>query len=280
MKYLRIDEKVIAIVAIILPVIIIVILSKYIDKKEEKQINYVIEMSKKYKELIALNNKYTFNDLSNYTRVIKEKEYSHKAYDRARAIDILTYYIENNECNIREFILNAFHNKKLYNNYLDELSEIMNKKNELNFIDNEFINEDSFYKIEKSILDKNKINESIYNISIDVIVEYITSSGQNIYRKNRVVGYEELCSLYRKWYIGKKYIETSKRERRYMNDKLRYDILKRDNFKCKKCGMSADDGAKLHVDHIIPISKGGKTTPSNLQTLCDRCNIGKSNKEN
>ena len=35
---------------------------------------------------------------------------------------------------------------------------------------------------------------------------------------------------------------------------------------------------KLHVDHIKPVSKGGKTELSNLRTLCERCNLGKSDK--
>lgn len=59
---------------------------------------------------------------------------------------------------------------------------------------------------------------------------------------------------------------------------LRYDILRRDNFKCQICGRSQADGIKLHVDHIIPFSKGGKTEPNNLRTLCQDCNLGKSNK--
>ena len=46
---------------------------------------------------------------------------------------------------------------------------------------------------------------------------------------------------------------------------MRYDVLERDDFKCQKCGISAKDGAKLHVDHIIPVSKGGITT---LNQLC------------
>ncbi|MBP3922045.1 MAG: topoisomerase DNA-binding C4 zinc finger domain-containing protein [Ruminiclostridium sp.] len=32
------------------------------------------------------------------------------------------------------------------------------------------------------------------------------------------------------------------------------------------------------MDHIVPVSKGGKSIPSNLRTLCERCNIGKSDK--
>lgn len=67
-------------------------------------------------------------------------------------------------------------------------------------------------------------------------------------------------------------------QRRLMTDSLRYDIMRRDGFRCQLCGMTAKDGVKLHVDHVIPVSKGGKTEPSNLRTLCERCNLGKSNK--
>lgn len=63
---------------------------------------------------------------------------------------------------------------------------------------------------------------------------------------------------------------------------LRYQVLKRDGEKCKKCGASPKQDAAivLHVDHIIPVSKGGKTTIENLQTLCDKCNLGKSSLDN
>lgn len=65
---------------------------------------------------------------------------------------------------------------------------------------------------------------------------------------------------------------------RNISDKLRYQVLKRDKFKCCACGVSPAKnlGVELHVDHIIPWSKGGETTLENLQTLCSRCNIGKS----
>jgi hypothetical protein len=63
---------------------------------------------------------------------------------------------------------------------------------------------------------------------------------------------------------------------------LRYKILSSANFKCNRCGNSPalDRNCKLHVDHIVPFSKGGKTAVDNLQALCDKCNLGKSNNYN
>jgi HNH endonuclease/Homing endonuclease associated repeat len=61
--------------------------------------------------------------------------------------------------------------------------------------------------------------------------------------------------------------------------RLRFRVLKRDNFTCRTCGASpaAKLGLQLHVDHIIPWSNGGDTVEENLQTLCGTCNLGKSN---
>lgn len=77
---------------------------------------------------------------------------------------------------------------------------------------------------------------------------------------------------------GKSTSAARSRTTRNISDKLRYQVLKRDHFKCCACGASPakDPNVELHVDHIIPWSKGGETTLENLQTLCSRCNIGKS----
>lgn len=40
---------------------------------------------------------------------------------------------------------------------------------------------------------------------------------------------------------------------------MRYDVLRRDDFHCVRCGRGREDGVKLHVDHIVPVSRGGKT---------------------
>lgn len=62
---------------------------------------------------------------------------------------------------------------------------------------------------------------------------------------------------------------------RNITQRLRLAILARDNYHCVKCGRGVEDGVKLHVDHIIPVSKGGLSVPENLQTLCEDCNLGK-----
>jgi len=61
--------------------------------------------------------------------------------------------------------------------------------------------------------------------------------------------------------------------------RLRFKVMKRDNFSCVQCGSSPakDNTVELHIDHINPWSLGGQTTMENLQTLCLKCNLGKGN---
>ena len=70
----------------------------------------------------------------------------------------------------------------------------------------------------------------------------------------------------------------SKRQRSLMTPELRRQIAERDNYTCQICGKYMPDGVGLHIDHIVPVSKGGKTVPSNLQVLCSKCNGSKSNR--
>ncbi len=74
---------------------------------------------------------------------------------------------------------------------------------------------------------------------------------------------------------------TKHKTNRSINLRLRFLTLKRDNFKCQKCGRTpaSDPKIVLHVDHIKAWANGGETTIQNLETLCSKCNIGKSNLE-
>lgn len=77
-----------------------------------------------------------------------------------------------------------------------------------------------------------------------------------------------------------KFKKSAKYQRALMTNSLRSSIKKRDKYTCQNCGVSIHDQSLLllEIDHIIPISKGGLSTPDNLQTLCWKCNRTKSNK--
>lgn len=74
-------------------------------------------------------------------------------------------------------------------------------------------------------------------------------------------------------------ISATKRGPRNINWRLRALVLMRDGGRCQLCGAEAKNGAKLHIDHVIPWANGGETKLNNLQALCEVCNIGKSNVE-
>lgn len=69
---------------------------------------------------------------------------------------------------------------------------------------------------------------------------------------------------------------------RYWNSWLEKALFYRENGRCAICTSSLtgviDPHAKIHIDHIIPISRGGTSDPTNLQILCYNCNLSKGNR--
>lgn len=54
----------------------------------------------------------------------------------------------------------------------------------------------------------------------------------------------------------------------------RFNVFLRDRFQCQYCGHGGD----LTFDHVVPRSRGGKTTWENVITACAPCNLRKANK--
>ncbi len=61
--------------------------------------------------------------------------------------------------------------------------------------------------------------------------------------------------------------------------KLRMDVLMRDAYRCRYCGNGPNEGVKLHIDHIVPVAKGGRDALDNLVTACETCNLGKGTRD-
>lgn len=68
-------------------------------------------------------------------------------------------------------------------------------------------------------------------------------------------------------------------QRSIITPEIRHKIIIRDKGICQHCGKKCNT-SEIEIDHIIPISKGGKSTLCNLQVLCRHCNRKKGNRIN
>jgi len=63
-------------------------------------------------------------------------------------------------------------------------------------------------------------------------------------------------------------------KRQSLSKKTRFDVFKRDGFKCQYCGAHPPS-VILHIDHIQPLAFDGSNDIDNLVTSCEPCNLGK-----
>lgn len=117
-----------------------------------------------------------------------------------------------------------------------------------------------------------------WRAALEKFIEYVNSDKENNFGQTteQIV---ELKEVKQTDIIENQKTSVVKRTPRGINLRLRWTVLKRDNFSCNKCGRSPakDPSVILHVDHINPWSKGGETVIENLEALCEQCNLGKSN---
>ena len=67
-------------------------------------------------------------------------------------------------------------------------------------------------------------------------------------------------------------------KRKNLTKKVRFEVFKRDSFKCVYCGSEAPD-VVLEVDHILPVIEGGTNDMHNLVTSCFDCDRGKGKRK-
>lgn len=109
-----------------------------------------------------------------------------------------------------------------------------------------------------------------WNNALKRFIEWINEDGNN-----DTIQAETAYAVQDAPAIAVKPVHNTKRE---INLRLRFNVMRRDNFKCCICGATpaTNPTIELHIDHIVPWSKGGETMLDNLQTLCSNCNLGKS----
>lgn len=236
--------------------------------------------SKYVKELDDINKKYEFEVVSK-TINLNKVFYNVVSYRNFNPDVYLAEYLIENSKVFMDILNNEKMQEKEYSKYLAEYNAVVsNAKQEdaerIRVPYSEYLSYEKAYFQAK--LKKIRIN---LNFKITWTVENSQSKGKS--RKKYT--FQDAKDIFYAYYkqdldsgFNSLHYDFVKRERALLTDSLRYDILRRDGFRCQICGATARDGVKLHIDHIIPVSKGGKTEPQNLRTLCDRCNFGKSDK--
>ena len=259
-------------------IIIPIIIYAYNGLNVKQYEAWILNNDTRLQELFRLNEQTRFSYFNTVFQ-LDEPVDSRQKYNSFNFDAFLYEKLKRNRKNWEDLIHKSEDNKKKYEEYKKKLQALppVNRKDS-----------DSLrLRIDKYL----EIEERLYN-------EYILSPPVAFEIRCRVIYSSPAGRIHleNKWTYGLKGIkkcledisnherekETEefrrKEERQKMTPGLRYEVMKRDGFKCVLCGRCVQDGIKLHVDHVIPISKGGKTEMNNLRTLCQECNLGKGSK--
>jgi hypothetical protein len=129
-----------------------------------------------------------------------------------------------------------------------------------------------------------KIGLSIPPLSIPYPMykfQYVSAGGNSSQETKVKLDSQTIDSLIETMSEKIRFKKSAAGQRSLMTAKFRNHIKTRDKFTCQSCSVSVakEPNLLLEVDHIKPVSKGGLSVETNLQTLCWRCNRTKSNKE-
>jgi 5-methylcytosine-specific restriction endonuclease McrA len=138
-----------------------------------------------------------------------------------------------------------------------------------------------YQRIEAKFFAKQQLPTFRYSAHVRCVVRYTSPKGQNSYWRYHEWNFEGLYREFQEMRQDRAAKSTTQflrqQERQRVTAKVRFEVFARDGNRCRVCGTTADV-EPLHVDHIIPISKGGRSDLHNLQTLCQTCNLGKGNR--
>ncbi|WP_051612864.1 MULTISPECIES: HNH endonuclease [Mesoplasma] len=261
-------------------IIIISFLFSYRNKKIKKQIVKLSQAIKK-KNQIDLNFQHKFKKINNTELVLYFNHFNGKRmYENFSLYNACYDYLYENETEIKSIIKIIKSNINFKKEYEEEIDKSFVQTN-LEIVLASKIKVKKFYKYEKEIYFSNFINPVI-EFKIYLSKEYVTPAGRNSYKEAQIKNFYQILEI---WETIKKdkIVKSSeefrrKYERSLVSDKVRIQIFNRDNLTCQVCGDSKknNNSIVLHIDHKVPIAKGGDSNLSNLWTLCKRCNLGKS----
>lgn len=231
----------------------------------------VADASPRCNALAQLNEEYRFSAYEPVKSYVIQLDTKQK-FDRYRLDDLLLDALENDRAFIQDSIACAQMNAEFYQDYTNRLRQLPawaapELAEELG------IPFHRFQQYEKELF-KSLLLRPVHTFEIVCTKCYCSPQGRNRYIDKSAYTCTDILKGFELLAQRLQYQETAQYQRRLMTDKLRRQIMQRDHFRCVLCGRDAQT-SRLEVDHIRPVSKGGKTVPENLRTLCFSCNRGK-----
>ena len=245
---------------------------------EKKYVDFVLKHSLALRTLWGINANYQFRDVQ---KINFEHDYDFQnAFNNITCKDYLVYQLVNTDGindAVKTALKDALFNNELFKKYEREISE----KCPFGQYDTTELpkNLNKLAKAENEIIKLKKLHPTtIFSITVSLdLVDYrgmsVDSNSESFYPKQLKDIIFKINQKDGDYYLYDEIWDSlCKVERGKIDRNLREQILARDNHRCKHCGSTEN----LEIDHIVPISKGGKSTPDNLQVLCHDCNMEKS----
>lgn len=275
------DDILNVVISLIFTLFLLIFLIRYITQKISIKRNsmFLIELQKinqKYsKNFKRMQNHFSFSYVCNSLQKYRNN------CDRIPLTNYMCGIVREDADKWEDLKHKINYNRRLLKEYLEEyelLKEICGGESYDKVKRNTFLlSEKGYLKLEEKESRRILLNP-VTILKIEITVSYTSPGGRNHYAKEFCMRDDFMDEVFMRIEDRNEVEKSIDYQRSLMTSGKRYDILRRDHYRCQICGRSQSDGAKLEIDHIVPVSKGGKTVDENLQTLCHDCNQGKKAK--
>lgn len=268
---------IVGIIAAIVLIWITIFFIYYLTQK--KYHDFILENSICLKQLEEINHHYNFYPYISFDQFHTYD--NEKLFDTISCMDYLIYQLQYIKKSLFNQINKINTNNLQYSKYLNEIQTVLQLGQYSSPIKK--LNLDKLMSIEHKVIEKH-IYTPITQFYLTVTLYCSTISGKVYCKKSEIFSANDIFSLEKRLNnrTGNFYNDHEiwaalcRVERGKVSNRMRFLIYERDGYRCRKCGISGRY-TQLEIDHIIPISKGGKSTYDNLQTLCHKCNVEKGN---
>lgn len=257
--------------------ILVIFLAIFIPVKivKTKYTNFVYQHSVGLKKLLVINKEYSFHKIPNLD--MSHSYDNENMYGDISCLDYLTYQLVYKQKEVSSALKKTLENKSKFDAYLKEIKESCpyNEWDTTELLKNKA----RLARYERIEMEGAK-RRPVVSFGIWVSLDLTNINGVRRRTKTDHFNAEEIKNVINRlnqkrgsYYVNQDIWQSICRvERGKVTNRLRFAVYARDGYRCRYCGRKTDD---LEVDHIRPISKGGKSTLDNLQTLCHRCNVKK-----